>query len=81
MHPIGLTDYELRKINQIPDALRAIADYHDMQSTLASGMDMPESESHHAFRSKVLRNEADRIDRFWDRGEEAFTDTSACDPK
>jgi hypothetical protein len=61
--PFTLTSRELEKLQILPDALRALADWHDLQATLADGMDMPGCVVLHDERKAKIRAEADRIER------------------
>lgn len=62
----ALLDSELKAAPGDPTVLRAIADWHDVQATMADGMDMADSTKWHTEREKVLRAEADRIEKEWE---------------
>ena len=60
-----LTQNELKQLAANPDALRALANLHDVHETEADAADMPHSAEHHKKRAAELRAEADRIEKVW----------------
>jgi len=60
-----LTPNELKQIAAHPDALRALAELHDVHETEADAVDMPDSADYHKKRAAELRAEADRINKAW----------------
>lgn len=59
------TESELKNLEEHPDALRAAADYNDMQETQADAMGMDSCAEHHKARRIELTKEADRIQNEW----------------
>ena len=60
------TESEVAAMQKWPEALRALADWHDYQETMADAMDsevFAPQIKHHSERRKELRAEADRIER------------------
>lgn len=64
---ITLTDREKEVCPTDPQVLRALADWHDMQSTLSSAMDHEDSSNHHHDRMLELLEEAMRIEAEWEK--------------
>lgn len=64
---IHLTIPEQAICPQTPDVLRALADWHDMQSTLADAMDCTDNSKNHHDRMLELLEEAMRIEKEWER--------------
>lgn len=65
--PVGfaLTEDELKLCAELPDALVAIADYHDSKASMAAAMGYRESTDHHSARAEELKAEAKRIEATW----------------
>jgi hypothetical protein len=64
----AFTEYEMQKIVTQPGALRAMADWHDNQATMADAMGCHGSSKFHTERAQVLTAEADRIQKEWEDG-------------
>lgn len=64
---ITLTEHELKKCAELPDVLRALADHHSVQETMADAADYIDSAKYHEARYKELRAEADRIQAEWEK--------------
>jgi hypothetical protein len=64
---INLTIPEQAICPQTPDVLRALADWHDVQSTLADAMDCKDNSEDHYNRMLELLAEATRIEAEWER--------------
>lgn len=62
----ALLDYELKELAKLPDALRALADWHDHQESMAGAMGCG-SAQHHQERRLALTAQADRIQQTWER--------------
>ena len=58
----ALTEDELKLCVELPDALVAIADYHDAKASMAAAMGYRESTDHHSARAEELKAEAKRIE-------------------
>jgi hypothetical protein len=56
------------QLPRLPGALRALADYHDNQSSMAEAQDYIECAKNHEDRAKALTAEAERIEKEWERG-------------
>lgn len=66
---IVFTETELKAMRETPGVLRALADdFHDVEATMADGMDFTECSQSHTERGKELKAEADRIEREWENG-------------
>lgn len=59
------TAAEINVVEHHPDALHAVADYHDEQESQADAMGMDSSAQHHRARRLELQREADRIQNDW----------------
>lgn len=59
------TDAEINVVEHHPDALRALADYHDGQESQADAMGMGSSAEHHRARRIELEREAALIEDEW----------------
>jgi hypothetical protein len=57
-----LNETEKRWCEQIPDILRALADYHDFMACYAQSQGIEGSVKAHMDRCRELKAEADRID-------------------
>lgn len=64
--PFELSEDELKICSTTPDVLVAIADYHDLQATMAAPMGMNDSAAWHERRAEELRTEARRISDKWE---------------
>lgn len=62
---VKLTDTELELCQKLPDVLRAIAEHHASEETMADGMGYEHSAKFHESRRKELNAEADRIESEW----------------
>lgn len=61
----ALTKDELKLCAELPDALVALADYHDSKASMAAAMGYRESTDHHSARAEELKAEAKRIEATW----------------
>jgi hypothetical protein len=61
--PFTLTSRELEILPKLPGALRELSEWHDVQATLADGMDMHGCVGFHDERKAEIRAEAERIER------------------
>ena len=61
--PFALTARELTVLQTLPAALDALIEWHEVQATLADGMDMPECVAVHDERKAAIRAEVQRLDR------------------
>ena len=59
---LELTEAELKVCPKIPDVLRALAEHHSSQETMAEPMGYVEAAAYHSNRYKELRDEAERIE-------------------
>lgn len=62
---IKFTDGEIKALENHPDALRVLADWHSVKETEADaigGPEMADCVSHHSDRRDELRAEADKIE-------------------
>jgi hypothetical protein len=64
--PFALLDYELKELAKMPDALMALADWHDHQESKAAAMGCG-SAQHHQERRLALSEQASRIKQTWER--------------
>lgn len=62
---LELTDEELKVCPQLPDVLRALAEHHSWQETMAEPMGFVEAVAYHRARREELGNEAQRIENEW----------------
>ena len=63
------TDNELKEMQTNPEALRVLANYHEVQATMADAIgDFKECVTFHEARKAELLAEADRIDLEWING-------------
>jgi hypothetical protein len=59
------TEQELKNLEEHPDALRAAADYNDIQESQSDAMGMDSCAEYHRARRIELNNEATRIEAEW----------------
>lgn len=62
---IELKESELKECPKLPDVLRALAEYHSSQETMAEAMGYVESAAYHRARHDELLDEACRIESEW----------------
>ena len=63
---IAFTKNELEDMAVNPEVLRALANYHSAQETMADATgDFPDCVKYHMERREELREEADRIEAEW----------------
>lgn len=60
-----LTEDEMKLCAELPDALVAIADFHDSNASIAAAMGYRESTDHHSAKAEELKAEAKRIEATW----------------
>ena len=63
---IKLSELEVLVCETTPDALEAVAEYHDTQADMAASMGVTDSAEHHQRRAEELRSEARRIADRWE---------------
>lgn len=61
--PFKLSDAELVEIAKWPGSLIEFADWHEVQATLAGGMDMQDAEEFHTQRKAQILAEAARLQK------------------
>jgi len=66
-----LTEQEKNICPRDPDVLRALADWHDAQSTLSEAMGYDQTSARHHDRMLVLLEEAMRIEASWEQMSES----------
>lgn len=64
---VNLTDAELKACQSDPTILLAIADWHDIQETLADGMDMGDAARYHRERRYHLKSVAREIQKEFEK--------------
>lgn len=62
---LELTEAELKVCPKLPDVLRALAEHHSAQETMAEPMGYVEAANYHLMRSAELQAEANRIESEW----------------
>lgn len=62
---LELTEQELKVCPKLPDVLRALAEHHSAQETMAEPMGYVEAAAYHRARRKELGKEAERIESEW----------------
>jgi len=61
----ALTASEVNALLTSPDAIRALADYHDVRESEADSMGVVDAANHHRERRIALKAEAERIEAAW----------------
>jgi len=56
------TENEIKAMQERPEILRELAEYHEVQATMTDGIDFTECIPFHESRRDMLRKEADRIE-------------------
>ena len=62
---LELTEAELKVCPKLPDVLRALAEYHSAEETMAEAMGYAAVAHRHLLRSAELLAEASRIESEW----------------
>ena len=62
---LELTEAELKVCPKLPDVLRALAEHHSAEETMAEPMCYVEAARYHLLRSAELLAEANRIESEW----------------
>lgn len=62
---LELTEEELKVCPKLPDVLRALAEHHSAEETMAEPMGYVEAAAYHLMRSVELLAEANRIESDW----------------